>query len=144
MSGFEVAGLVLGAFPLLVEGANSLQDVFSDVRSWWRFEATFESFISAVEAEYIKYSLTLNILVGDLDIDQDEQDKLQNDTSCTLWHAPHVQAELRRRVGSQYYGWFTRQLSEMNTALRELFAMLPIGKVRVFKFVCENLRLKRN
>ncbi|KAK7418604.1 hypothetical protein QQZ08_011188 [Neonectria magnoliae] len=45
MSGFEVAGIVLGAFPILVESCEDLRSAFRSLKSWWRFENDFDNFV---------------------------------------------------------------------------------------------------
>src|SRR3569833_1272293 len=128
MSGFEIAGIVLALYPTLLDAANGLRG-FQKVRRWWQFEAEFEDFIAAVETQSIAFSQTIEILVGQLDISEDERTKLEIDADSSLWHQPHIQAELRRRVKSRYYPWFTRQLMDINEAMNELYQLLPIGKV---------------
>lgn len=46
MSGIEVAGLVLGAFPIVVEALEDYRELFGALKSWWRFQRTFEVCLS--------------------------------------------------------------------------------------------------
>ncbi|KAL3301010.1 protein prib [Colletotrichum asianum] len=48
MSGFEIAGLALGAFPLLIEGAKELEGFAKKFEFYWEFRTKFESFIADV------------------------------------------------------------------------------------------------
>lgn len=132
MSGIEVAGLVLSAYPVLLGTAKDLREVFKDVQTWWRFEREFENFLSAVETEHIKYSLNLQILLGDLDIPEEKKENLQVCYIASGWHDVQTQAELRRRIQDRYYDWFMRQLAAMNKALEDLQRLLPVLKVRVY------------
>lgn len=134
MSGFEIAGIVLGAFPLLQDAAKRLRVVFGDVKTWWRFETEFEVFISSIETEHIKYSLSLEILLSDLDVSDEDREQLQNDSTCGLWHHSPIQAYLRQRIQDRYYGWFMGQLNDINTALQDLHQILTSGKVSWFQF----------
>lgn len=136
MSGIEVAGLVLGAYPVLIETAKDLREVFKDVKTWWRFEREFENFVSAVETEHIKYSLNLQILLEDLDISEEEKENLRVDSSATGWHDAQIRLELRHRIQDTYYDWFMRQLAAMNKSLGDLQRLLPIAKVRLFSYSC--------
>ncbi|KAM0429635.1 hypothetical protein ACHAPT_006240 [Fusarium lateritium] len=131
MSGFEVAGVVLGAFPILYDGAKDLRGFFKDVRSWWRFEREYEDFILDVEKEHIAFSQILEILLDPVDeLSQEEKDTLQSDPNSSLWFELRVQSSLIRRVQKKHYGWFMRQLGNINEALEELHQLLPIGKSR--------------
>ncbi|KAF4443220.1 hypothetical protein F53441_11529 [Fusarium austroafricanum] len=132
MSGFEIVGVVLGVLPLIQETAKGLHGVFSDAQTWWQFEREFETFIATLETEHIKFSQNLEILLAELDISDEDRDKLQNDSTCTLWYSAHVQAQLQQRIQKQYYSWFMRQMHDMNTALNSLHEILRQGKVCFF------------
>lgn len=134
MSGIEIAGLVLGAYPVLLSTAKDLREAFKDVKTWWRFEREFENFLSDVETEHIKYSLSLQILLEDLDISEEEKENLQGSYIAPGWHDVQTRAELRRRIQDRYYDWFMRQLAAMNKALEDLQRLLPILKVRLFLY----------
>jgi hypothetical protein len=136
MSGIELAGLVLGAYPALLSTAKELREAFKDVKTWWRFEREFEVFLSAVETEHIKYSLNLQILLDDLDIPEEKKETLRVDSTASGWHDAHVQMELRHRIQDVYYDWFMRQLAAMNKALGDLQKLLPIAKVSLFSHFC--------
>lgn len=143
MSGIEVAGLVLGAFPLLLSTAKDLRDVFKDVKTWWRFEGEFEAFLSALETENIKYSLSLQILFEDIDLPEEEKEKLQVDSNASGWHDVQIQAQLRRRIQDRYYDWFKGQLDAMNRALGDIRELLPAFKARPFiSFTVDPNRMK--
>lgn len=131
MSGVEIAGLVLGAYPVLLRTAKDLREIFKDVKTWWRFEREFENFLSDVETEHIKYSLSLQILLEDLDIPEEEKENLQVSYNSSGWHDVKTQAELRRRIQDRYYDWFMRQLAAMNKTLEDLQRLLPVMKVRL-------------
>lgn len=130
MSGIEIAGLILGAYPVLLSTAKDLREVFKDVKTWWRFEREFENFLAAVETEHIKYSLNLQILLEDLEIPEEEKENLRVGYIASGWHGVQTQAELRRRIQSRYYDWFMRQLFSMNKAMEDLQKILPIFEVR--------------
>lgn len=131
MSGIEIAGLVLGAYPVLLSTAKDLREVFKDVKTWWRFEREFVNFLSEVETEHIKYSLSLQVLLEDLDISEEEKENLQGNYIAPGWHDVQTRAELRRRIQDRYYDWFMRQLAAMNKALEDLQRLLPVVKVRL-------------
>jgi hypothetical protein len=51
MSGFEIAGLALGAFPLLLDAAKGLRSRYKDARAWWQYERILEDFITSLEED---------------------------------------------------------------------------------------------
>ncbi|KAI3338768.1 hypothetical protein F4824DRAFT_499144 [Ustulina deusta] len=129
MSGFEIAGVVLGAYPILYEAAKDLRGVMKKDKCWWFFEREFDDFVSGVYKEYVSFSLTLEFLLEPLDLTPDERRRLQDERDCILWHEAHVQTQLKRRIQAKYHVWFMEQLAEMKAAVHELHDILPFRKV---------------
>ncbi|KAF4334108.1 sugar transporter STL1 [Fusarium beomiforme] len=121
MSGFEIAGVVLGLFPIVCDSAKDLRGVFRDAQTWWRFEREFEDFILEIEKQQIAFSQILEILFDPLDqISHRDRETLASDPSSPLWYDLHIQRTLTHRVGQKYLGWFMRRLSDLNDSLEEL------------------------
>ncbi|KAK6224815.1 hypothetical protein QIS74_03142 [Colletotrichum tabaci] len=129
MSGFEIAGVVLGAFPILCDTAKDLGKVFKKTKWWWQFETSFENFVSTIATQEIAYILVLERLLGPLDITEAEYDSLLGDPKSNLWHESHIQEELRQCLPHSKYAWFMWNLSDLNAAIEELQKLLPIDKV---------------
>ncbi|KAM0424424.1 hypothetical protein ACHAPT_010345 [Fusarium lateritium] len=128
MSGFEIAGVVLGGFPILIEAARPLSQYFQGAERWWHFRRDFMTLISTIEDESIAYSQNLELLLTPVDVDPEVKATLQEEPESKLWHDPAIQAKLKNRIKSQYMSWFGRQLLEMRETLRELYGMLPINQ----------------
>ncbi|RSL80970.1 hypothetical protein CEP51_006180 [Fusarium floridanum] len=128
MSGFEIAGIVLGGFPILIEAAQPLSRYFQGAERWWHFKRDFITLISTIEDESIAYSQNLELLLTPVDIDPEVKASLQEDSGSRLWYDPEIQAKLRGRIKIQYMSWFLRQLIEMRETLSEILGMLPIKK----------------
>ncbi|RSL58907.1 hypothetical protein CEP53_006007 [Fusarium sp. AF-6] len=128
MSGFEIAGIVLGGFPILIEAAQPLSRYFQGAERWWHFKRDFMTLISTIEDESIAYSQNLELLLTPVDIDLEVKASLQEDSGSRLWYDPEIQAKLRGRIKIQYMSWFLRQLIEMRETLSEILGMLPIKK----------------
>ncbi|CAG7566371.1 unnamed protein product [Fusarium equiseti] len=131
MSGFEIAGVVLGLFPIVCDTAKDLRGVFYDAQSWWRFEREFEDFILEIEKQQIAYSQILEILFDPLhQLSITEREALKSNPSSPFWYDLRTQGVLKARIRQKYMGWFMRQLGDINDALKELLGLLPIEKVR--------------
>ncbi|KZL84295.1 hypothetical protein CI238_11149 [Colletotrichum incanum] len=96
MSGFEIAGVVLGAFPILCDTAKDLGTVFKKTKSWWQFETSFENFVSTIATQEIAYIQVLERLLDPLDITDGDYESLLRDPRSSLWHEHHIQEELRQ------------------------------------------------
>ncbi|KAH0426538.1 hypothetical protein CcaCcLH18_10295 [Colletotrichum camelliae] len=131
MSGFEIAGLALGAFPLLIEGAKELDGLAKKFEFYWEFRTKFESFIADVNGQRISYDLNIAHLLDTLDISTVDQIKLQNGTEPTLWHEDHIETELRRKVRHDHYHWLMGRIQDIAKALNDLRDLFPVDKARL-------------
>lgn len=144
MSGFEVAGVVLGAFPILFETATDLRTLFQDLRTWWRFETDFQNFVFGVERERIAFSQNLQLLLGPLDIDDAAKKSLVEDPNHVRWHSPQFQAELRQTLQPRDYEWFIREMNNIHMALAELQGLLRLNEVGLFLWIISRLQTRTN
>ncbi|KAK1596934.1 uncharacterized protein LY79DRAFT_677078 [Colletotrichum navitas] len=113
MSGLEIAGVVLGAFPVLCDTAKDLGTVFNKTKSWWQFETSFENFVSTIATQEIAYIQVLERLLDPLDITDGDYDGLLRNPRSTLWHEPHIQEELRHRLPQNKFTWFMCNLAQV-------------------------------
>ena len=129
MSGFEIAGIILGAFPLLVNSARYVRTGLENSKSWWLFETTFADFVSKVETQEIAYCQVLKQLAGPLDITDEEYEGLWKGANPALWGQLHIQEALRGRLDEKERVGFMQNMSEMNQAMAALQQLLPLDKV---------------
>jgi hypothetical protein len=130
MSGFEVAGIVLGAFPIALEGFRGLRSYLQFAKIWWEYEAELEDFIYSLENESMSYSQNLEILLAPLALSEvREQALMQGDLKS--WNDPAFRHELKHRIGDLYYEGLAKRLQDIKLALDEAYSLLPIkdGKV---------------
>ncbi|CAN9380991.1 hypothetical protein CC77DRAFT_141742 [Alternaria alternata] len=66
MSGIEVAGLVLGALPLIIQGIDSYREGLSTLRSMWDRDIEYPALLRKLRAQYDHYELTIRILFGSI------------------------------------------------------------------------------
>ncbi|KAK2003847.1 hypothetical protein LX36DRAFT_597022 [Colletotrichum falcatum] len=142
MSGFEIAGVALGAFPILCDAAKDLGTVFKKTKSWWQFETSFENFVSTIATQEIAYIQVLERLFDPLDITDGEYESLLRDPRSALWHEPHIQDELRRCLPQNKFPWFMWNLSELNAAIQGLQNLLPIDKARPRVYYLDSTNLE--
>lgn len=106
MSGLEVAGIVLGAIPLIIYGLEHLKDGASRLGRLVNFNAEYHKIWGEVEDEELMYRLQLkNLLkplVSDGVIADDELDELMLNTNSDLWRDEDIDKALRKRLGESY------------------------------------------
>lgn len=126
MSGIEIAAVVLKTFPVLLKVANSYTPITEGAENWWSFKRTYVEFIAAIRTESISYKQNLQLLLSPLELDLEENGCLHKNPESQLWNDPTIRAQLRRQIPVDDFDWFMEQLRGMNTALGELFKLLPI------------------
>lgn len=131
MTGFEIAGIALGIFPVLYETGKDIRERYKHLKEWWKFESAFTSFLQAIETEHIAFSQNLELLLAPLDISLEEKRVLEEDCKSPFWHDPSIQVKLRERIQNRYYSWYMVQLKDINDALQELRSFLPVEKASI-------------
>jgi len=129
MSGFEIAGIVLGAFSVLADGVKDAYGPYQKLKRWWSFGIAFEDFLLRLDTERVAFLQNLQGLLGSVDIPEAQKEMLQADVQCHLWNEPHVQAALRRRITDPYFDWYIAVLSDIREALEEVNRLLLVGSV---------------
>ncbi|RSM15117.1 hypothetical protein CDV31_005198 [Fusarium ambrosium] len=125
MSGFEVAGIVLGALPLLIEGAKATKFYLQGIERWWQFETDFEAFVRAITLEDVIFTQNLDLLLLPLDLSDNERNSLKASSKSSLWRHPDIVAQLKHHL-REALPLFTRLLNELRISLDELHEMIPV------------------
>jgi hypothetical protein len=118
MSGLEIAGLVLGAFPIVCGAARELEGVFQNAVSWWEFETSFENLITGIRTQEIAYQQVLERLVEHLDVSEDEYNSLVGDQDSPLWSEPWIKDKVEKRFHERHIVGSTRTLTSCANQLQ--------------------------
>jgi hypothetical protein len=106
MSGFEIAGIVLGALPLIICAFENLQDAATRLGRLLDFQSEYTKTWGEIEDEELIYRLQLLKLLTPLLRDgvlaRVELEALLLDTSADSWKEPDLTAALKQRLGESY------------------------------------------
>ncbi|KAG9233738.1 hypothetical protein BJ875DRAFT_543514 [Amylocarpus encephaloides] len=108
MSGIEVAGLVLGSFPLLK-----------------RFRTDFLGFIDAVDIEKQLFDQTIERFLISADVPHEELGLFMNDPDYTGWHDNALVVFLQTRLGPSYPVYMST-IRAMNDTMKDLETVLSL------------------
>lgn len=125
MSGIEVAGLVLGGFPLLISAAEHYKEGFEPLRKWKRFRSQFIGFIDAVDIEKGMFDATLEEFLISADVHEDKLQSFMTDPNYDGWHSEELVEVLRSRLGSSYPVFMStiRTLNETMADLQDILSL---------------------
>lgn len=132
MSGIELAGLVLGAFPIILNGLEFYRKGFEPLDEWWQFRTHFIAFTDDVRHQMMKYNENMIRLLDPITICTDG-DKLAALLMIPNQNDPEFDLEeiLKGRLASEL-DRFLRIVQRMHEIMLALNKLLQIedGKAR--------------
>jgi hypothetical protein len=131
MSGVEVAGLVLGAIPLLVSGLESYIKGVATIKRYFKYKNELKSLLRTLTTEYDIFRNSCEMLLEGL-VHAHKMTLLLKDPGGNLWKDPFIERKLKNRLQSSYVGYL-QTVDDMELAVEEFKARLklgPDGKVR--------------
>jgi hypothetical protein len=102
MSGVEIAGFVLGGFPLLISAAEHYREGFEPLLKWKRFRTEFIGFIDAVDIEKQLYDQMLERSLLSADVPHEELQLFMTKRDYEGWHGAHLVDVLQKRLWTSY------------------------------------------
>lgn len=132
MSGFEIAGLVLGAFPILLKSLEHYREGFEPLEEWWNFRTHFIAFVDDIRHQMMRYNENLVRLLDPIIADTDELASLLRDSSLAdaRWHDGTFEGPLKQRLASEC-DRFLRILRRMQEVMEDLGKLLQIDNGNV-------------
>jgi hypothetical protein len=144
MSGFEVAGIVLGSLPLIISAVEHYADLVRTVRSAMKYKTELKNLKHDLDAEFIIFLDTLERVLDGL-IPARQLEELLKDPTSTLWQDVTLNQRLLDRLGRSY-DVFSHSVNEMNSVIREFINRLDLndqGKVQWTESTGLRLAIKR-
>jgi hypothetical protein len=115
MSGIEVAGLVLGALPLLLAGLQFYAEGIAVTKRYWKYREEVNSLLDDLKAENAVYQNSIEtLLLGVVDA-KDVTEFLAN-PGGELWMTASFERRLKKRLGTSYDPYLSTVLKLRTTA----------------------------
>jgi hypothetical protein len=102
MSGIEIAGLVLGAFPLLIQVLKTYREGAEALNDWWRIERAYKKTCQDLSYHQILFEGNVERFLLPLVADDDELLVLMADPAGGAWENVELEARLRQRLPKSY------------------------------------------
>lgn len=120
MSGIEVAGLVLGAFPLLIEALKQYEVVKSQVSRWRQIQVEYIDCKDEIEFQQLYYEDNLRELLNNSAVDEDIVTDLIADPKSEYWKNHSVLGLLESQFAEPYIKCLNSLAQIMNQLRHEL------------------------
>ncbi|KAF2788450.1 hypothetical protein K505DRAFT_314859 [Melanomma pulvis-pyrius CBS 109.77] len=126
----EVAGLILGGFPLIISALESYRECFAPLQEWWEFEREFSNFIEDLGTQQIRFENNLEKLLAPFVTSDAQMNELLNEGSPESWQDVRLQTEIRGRLGKSYE-WYCAVCRKMEATLDDLERRLGMREGQV-------------
>ena len=102
MSGIEIAGLVLGAFPVLIEALERYRSGAGMFQDWWKFRRAYTEWEQELAYHHLLYERNLERFLLPLVVDDSELKTLVADPTSDKWADPELETRLKRHLQKEY------------------------------------------
>ncbi|KAF2130672.1 hypothetical protein P153DRAFT_396059 [Dothidotthia symphoricarpi CBS 119687] len=130
MSGLEIAGVLLGAFPLIISGLEHWRDVAKVGGFFWRIRNEYKACRREVQFHEILYKRNLRELLLPITDDAVQVTCLISDPGGKGWGSEVLQERLKGRL-LESYNLYMEIICEMNRTVEELREELALDKTTV-------------
>ncbi|RPA85648.1 hypothetical protein BJ508DRAFT_411662 [Ascobolus immersus RN42] len=107
MSGFEVAGLILGGIPLLLEALDRYKELYRGTKSWLRFRSSFRKYHQEVTIQLTSFSENLEELLESIVCSDYELQLLLDNPGGSPWEDPRIEDKLRQLLPRSYESYMS-------------------------------------
>lgn len=131
MSGFEVAGIALAVFPILVDGMERFVTGVQTIKYWRRYRVRLQDYADIMETQRIYYQDTLEELLTGIVQSEDEIKDLMELPRGAIWKRAEYEERLSQRLGRSH-AVYLKIADKMVNALGSMCEKLGIdssGKV---------------
>ncbi len=118
MSGFEVAGIVLGSIPLVISALEHAGEGISTIKRWLKYKRELESLIRYLRTERLKLQDVCEKLLIGL-VPTSEIEAMINDPQGELWLREEVEKKVRARLWKAS-GLFAETVKGIKVAIDEM------------------------
>ena len=131
MSGFEIAGVALAAFPLLVNGVNQLVEGAETIHRWKKYKLKLKEYAHILESAKVHLDNTLEALLIDIVPTDEELKLLLEEPGGPSWSKAEYDGRLRKRLDRSYNSFLRtiERLIQDTNALRERLGIDNVGGV---------------
>src|SRR5438034_2712123 len=102
VTGVETAGLVLAAFPVIVNGLIRFTETIDTIKSWRKYQCELKEYGLRLEMQQIFCLDTLEELLEGIVHSDDIRVEMINHSEAEFWRQPEYEEKLRLRLGRSY------------------------------------------
>ncbi|KAJ0338706.1 hypothetical protein COL922a_005296 [Colletotrichum nupharicola] len=124
MSGFEVAGVVLGTIPLLISALEHYKEGISTIRAWRNYDRELRSLIRNLQTERVRFQDVCEKLLVGL-VSQCQIESMVDDPFGPAWQEEKVRTKIEARLWRSFSN-FEDIIKDMEEATKEMKTKLDL------------------
>jgi hypothetical protein len=131
MSGLEVAGLVLGAVPIILAGLQFYAEGIQVTKRYRKYEEGVRDLLRQLRIEHSIYANSIKLVLHGV-VKQKEIAMFLANPGSEQWKDPIFESNLRKRLGSSYASYLDtiNQLMAIVERFKEQLRLNAAGEVR--------------
>jgi hypothetical protein len=129
MSGFEIAGLVLGSLPLIISTLEHYESGLDGAKAFFKWQDVLEKARRELWVQYSSYEMTLRNLLVEV-TSEAEREELVSQPESPLWKSADLNHALLDKLGAAY-PVYDYTIQEMGTYIRTLARHLDLDRATV-------------
>ncbi|KAL8787298.1 MAG: hypothetical protein Q9213_002289 [Squamulea squamosa] len=132
MSGFEIAGIALAVFPIVINGLNHVVAGIETAKRWKRYRLKLKDYADVLESASVYFLDTLDELLGDI-VRSDELSALLENPGGMQWKQTAYEERLRERLDRSYNSYH-KTVSKLAQALQAMCKRLGVDNAGTVKW----------
>lgn len=132
MSGFEIAGVVLGAFPVAIKALEKYREIGKLWGFWWEIRAQYTKCFNEVKYHRLSFSRNLKQLLLPMAADKTQIQRLLADPGGDEWREQGIAQQLEDRLQESYELYF-ELIQQLQRTMEELNKELAVDKEELQK-----------
>lgn len=127
MSGIEVAGLVLAAFPLAIAALEHYRTTAETLGFFWKIRREYKTWTHGLNICQLAFEQNLEQFLLPLIVDEDELQRLISKPGSPEWQNPDLEIRLRQRLPKSY-DLYLESIEHIQDVMNDLKGELGINK----------------
>ena len=102
MSGIEIAGLVLGAFPLFISALEHYRETAEVFEDWWQIKKEYKKCKNEIKVQELAFENNLERFLLPLIVEDEEIETLIAEPGGSRWQDSAMEEKLKTRLPKSY------------------------------------------
>ncbi|KAF2676720.1 hypothetical protein K458DRAFT_396613 [Lentithecium fluviatile CBS 122367] len=132
MSGVEVAGLVLGCLPLLIQGIETYNEGLDPVKAFVRWERDLPQLIRKLRNQHVHYAQTMRVLLEPITTEFELAEMLSDPAGAHLWKDKYMAEKLRNKLEDSYDA-YQDTIAEIERITKKIASKLDLDRAAELK-----------